>query len=452
MANAQKLKGKHVLVVGLGRFGGGVAAARWLAQQGADVTVTDQAEATSLRDSIDELRDVVVDWQLGGHDPRLLETTDLAIINPAVNKLTSEFFQSLVHRGIDWTTEINLFCQRCPAPIVGITGTYGKSTTCAMLSHMLEACRDGSPDAKGHNGRVWLGGNIGRSLLGELQNISAEDVVVLELSSAQLEDLPRINWRPHIAVITNIWPHHLDRYPSYADYVATKLNLIGKTNASEGVIVGELCPEAATILGGHPLLQNGAMVRASSSTLTVELTSAGMHNRSNGACALAVCQMLGKDDEAAQIALRSFRGLPHRLEQVRVLEHVQYINDSKATAPGPTIAAIQSQTGPIILLLGGRGAGASCAALAKLAAERCRRVICFGESGPAMAEAVRSAATSKAGVVIEIKTALVDAVRRAHRLATPGDCVLFSPAAQSFDGFANFAERGECFTRLVAEL
>jgi UDP-N-acetylmuramoylalanine--D-glutamate ligase len=457
-----------VLVVGLGRFGGGIGVTRWLVGQGAIVTVTDQADRDSLAESIEAIADTGASLHLGGHNLRDLDDTDLVVVNPAVNKSTSTFFQEIVARGVPWTTEMNLFCERCLATVIGVTGTYGKSTTCAMLAHVLEACRSASAASYTD---VHLGGNIGRSLLIDLPTITPTDLVVLEMSNAQLEDLSRIEWAPHIAVITNLYPHHLDRYAAFADYVAAKLNIIRDPHRGSTIVLGELHAAAESRLAEIVTDGTDRIIRVAPADPVVELIVPGRHNQSNAACVLTVCRLLGLDEPRVRAALRTFKGLPHRLEFVRTVNGVDYYNDSKSTAPSATMIAIQAlestsepRAAPlhprrrgsarvgdpcrILAIVGGQSKEVSLTDCAEALARACRIVICCGESGALFAEAVRAVSTTNRPTVYEVPR-VEEAVRRARAEARPGEIVLFSPGAPSFDQYANFTERGRHFVDLV---
>jgi UDP-N-acetylmuramoylalanine--D-glutamate ligase len=458
----ESLEGRRVLVVGLGRFGGGVGVTRWVASQGAIVTVTDQAPAEALSESIEAIADLEPTLRLGGHSPEDLDGADLVIINPAVNKTRSDFFKALLSRGVPWTTEMNLFCERCPARIVGVTGSYGKSTTCTMLAEALRA---------GSDTEVHLGGNIGRSLLMDLPKIRPGDTVVLEMSNAQLEDLPRIRWAPPVAVITNVYPHHLDRYPTFAEYADAKLNIVRDPRQESKVIVGEVHPEAERMLDAALADRRGDVVRVRRPDSPIRLRVPGGHNQANAACALTVCECLGFDETVARDALQSFAGLEHRLQCVRTVGGIEYFNDSKATSPDATIAALNafesSETsgernarGPrIVAIVGGQKKDAPLGECAAALAGACRAVVCTGESGPGFAEAVRSSCGVRAAsggasreVIIREAADLATAVGLAREYARLGDVVLYSPGAPSFDGYVNFAARGRHFVELVDAL
>jgi UDP-N-acetylmuramoylalanine--D-glutamate ligase len=444
---SRTLKGLGVLVVGLGRFGGGVGVTRWLAGEGAVVTVTDQATPESLEESLAAIAGLGVTLHLGGHDPRDLDATDLVVVNPAVDKARSDFFQAVARRGIPWTTEINLFCERCPAVVIGVTGSYGKSTTCAMLAAALRAACDTG---------VYLGGNIGRSLLPDLPEMRGSDIVILEMSNAQLEDLPRIRWAPPIAVVTNLFPHHLDRYPAFSAYARAKLNIVCDSRGESKVILGDLHPEAEAML--NELLPDRAkrVTRVEQPEPPIALRVPGEHNRANAARALTVCRCLNLDEAVVREALGSFEGLPHRLQHVRTIDGVDYFNDSKATSPDATMVALGAFDRPIVAIVGGREKDVALTECAEALGQACRAVICTGESGPKFAKAVRRVGTahqrSKSSVIVHETGSLEEGVRIARVNARAGEVVLFSPGAPSFDAYANFTARGRHFTDLVNAL
>jgi UDP-N-acetylmuramoylalanine--D-glutamate ligase len=440
---------RRILVVGLGRFGGGVGVTRWLAGQGARVVVTDLATEEQLKGSLKEISDLNVELRLGRHDEGDLAGVDLVIVNPAVPKARSVFFRRIVERGVPWTTEMNLFCERCPSPVVGVTGTYGKSTTCAMLADAARACleRDCAPFT-----RIHLGGNIGRSLLSRLHEIRPSDLVILEMSNAQLEDLPRIGWAPHLAVITNLFPNHLDRHGSWEAYLQAKLNIARDPTESSLLVLGPLLRDVEKMVNAVLPLDSRRIVRVLPPDPPVALSVPGAHNRNNADCVLTTARVLGLDDSATLEALRTFAGLPHRLQQVRTLDGVEYVNDSKSTSPAATATALGSVRGRVIAIVGGQDKGVSLQDCGEALAERCRAVICIGESGPRFARAVREASAGRRGLEVREAQALPQAVEMARSAAEPGDVVLFAPGGPSFDAYANFEERGRHFIELVKAL
>ncbi len=436
------LRGRRVVVMGLGRFGGGCGLARWLATLGAHVTVTDQGARADLSTSVESLADLDISFQLGSHDPRILDGADLLVVNPAVAKDRSSFFQEARRRKIAWTTEINLFLRNCPATIVGVTGSAGKSTTSAMIDACLRFA--------GGAGEVFLGGNIGRSLLCELGKMTRRDTVVLELSSFQLADLDRVARRPDIAVIVGLWPHHLERHTSFAAYVDAKLNIIRGAAATTPIVLGFDDPVLVSLVESAGATSAVEIVRPPDPLPTFDLSLPGSHNQLNAWCASAVCRRLGVDDSVVRGALASFCALPHRLELVASCGGVDFYNDSKATSPVAAIRSLRSFDRPIVALVGGRARNVCCDDLVAAIGERARAVVCFGSAGRLVADALKHASGNES-VGVHLVSQLAAGVAVSIGLARDGDVVLLSPAFDSYDEFANYEQRGERFASLVRE-
>ena len=453
------LAGRSVLVVGLGRFGGGVAVTRWLAKQNAVVTVTDLAESDTLAESLQLIAGLDVRLRLGGHDHSDLDGAELAVVNPAVDKSKSALFLEVQRRRIPWTTETNLFCERCPAPVIAVTGTYGKSTTCAMLAHTLQFV-GGGPRA-GYE-RVFVGGNIGNSLLPDLAEMRATDLVVLELSNAQLEDIPRIDWTPKLAVITNLSPHHLDRHGTYNDYLAAKANVLGTARHAEALIAGDLDEHAKTTLTLAAQEREVPVIQVRELNPPADLRVPGGHNQANSACVCTVFGVLGLNESRARAGLATFKGLPHRLEHVRTVDGVDYYNDSKSTSPITAVRAVESFGRPIVAIVGGQEKHAPIGEMVYALVSRCSAVVCTGESASRFAEGLRAAIAAQSTTdvpearlrltALHESETLETAVDLARKAARPGDLVLFSPAAPSFDRYVNFVERGNRFVTIVNAL
>lgn len=456
--------GRRVLVMGLGRFGGGIGVCRWLIEQGADVTVTDLASADDLAESVAELRGLPVTFRLGGHDAADLDRCELLVVSPAVDKQRSEFFQLAALRGVRWTTEMNLFVERCPARLIGVTGSVGKSTTTAMLGAILEhaAARPGWRHEK-----VFVGGNIGRSLLSALASMRERDLVVLELSSFQLEDLAATGISPHVAVITNLRPNHLDRHGTMEAYAAAKRQLFAHQKRGDVAIL-----PPAEALGGHAFPTGEGVKRlcfdldsqgrprwqlvdgwsASVAGRDLELIAPGRHNRLNAAAAAAAVESLGISLDHAAAALTEFRGLAHRLEYVATCHGVRYFNDSKATTPDAAVTALQSFDEQVVLLCGGYDKKLPYDELARAALPRCRAVVCFGAAGNVIAAAMRDALDGRSTPSLRHAPSLAAAVTIARDCATAGDVVLLSPGCASYDEFKNYEFRGAEFRRLVTHV
>ncbi|MCP4593576.1 MAG: UDP-N-acetylmuramoyl-L-alanine--D-glutamate ligase [bacterium] len=427
----------RVVVMGLGRFGGGVGVSKWLAGQGARVVVSDRAEASTLAESIAKVSGLGIEIHCGGHDPNDLAGADLLVVSPAVDKTRSEFVAAARDGNIPITSEMNLFVERCPGRIVGVTGTTGKSTTCAMLHAVLQAAaKRGEVKAR----RVYFGGNIGSSLLGDLDSISPDDLVVLELSSYQLEDLAALRQSPPVAAITNLSPRHLDRHGSYEAYVNAKLNICRHQHSGEAVVLGST---DAMLLAAVADITD----RTGARLLTCEpwagegpaLKVLGQHNRRNAALATRVAERLGVSRVFAAAALAEFEGLPHRLQFVGQVDGVDFINDSKATSPEAVAAALDASDRSVILIVGGKSQEASWEPVLARRSDSIAAAICMGESGPGLAKLL-------SGTVV---ATLKDAVAEARRQARPGDTVLLSPGCPSFDQYANYEARGQAFIGLI---
>ncbi len=442
------LTGWRVVVMGLGHFGGGIGVTRWLVGQGAQVTVTDQAPAERLADSVRQLEGLPIRFRLGGHDVADLDACQLLVVSPAVPKDRSPFVAEALARSIPLSSEMNLFLERCPARrVIGVTGSAGKSTTTAMLGAILRHADDdlGAP-------RVFVGGNIGQSLLDELPRISPQDVVVLELSSFQLDDVAALSWSPPLAVITNLQPNHLDRHGTMEAYAAAKLNIARYQTAEGRVFVREgdeaLANQVRGIGAGDRLVRF-----AFDPAFRDALQLPGRHNQDNAAAAIAIARQLGVGDALIREGLADFRGLEHRLEFVAQRAGVRYYNDSKSTTPGSTELALESFDTPVVMLVGGGDKGMSFDGMAARLAAGAKAVVCYGQTGPAIhAQVQRHQTDGSSGLRLELAEDFADAIARARRLAAPGDVVVLSPACTSYDMFSNYEERGEAFRRLVQAL
>ena len=447
---------KTVLVMGLGRFGGGVDAARFAAQAGARVLVTDLATQEQLGDSIEQLRGLGnVELHLGRHEPDDFATADVVVVNPAVPP-DNEFLR--IARGHDRliTSQIELFFQMCPAQTVGITGANGKSTTTALAAHLLEKAprRSGAAACE----KVWLSGNIGnRPLLASLDQIGPRDVAVLELSSFQLEQLARIRIGPRIALLTNLTPNHLDRHGTFEAYCAAKENIFRLQRCDRNVpavsIFNADDPIASRWHDKYAQQAGRLCVKYSADEVSDEIRESfalpGRANLSNLAGAIAVARQFGMTDRAIAGTLPGFKALPHRLELVAVKSGVRWYNDSIATTPQSAIVALEAFEEPKIIIAGGYDKKLPFDELGETIARRARAAVLMGETADKIAAAIRAAVSDPSEPRIERASSLAQAVDIAARLADPGDVVLLSPACASYDMFDNFQQRGRMFADLV---
>ncbi len=432
-----ELAGQRAVVMGLGRFGGGVGVARYLARCGAKVTVTDRLDEAALRDSIEKLADLPIDLHLGGHVEKHFTDADLIVVNPAVDPRDNPYLAAARQAGARLSSEIGLFIDAaCAGPgrlrTIGVTGTAGKSTTAAMIGHILHSSRR---HHRTNAPRVWVGGNIGRSLLNELDAIGHDDWIVLELSSFMLESID--DWSPHLAVVTNIAPNHLDRHGHMAAYVRAKQTILRHQRHDDRTVLGA---------GVHDWrFVTPAVCVCEDEPLDTPLAVPGEHNRLNARLAVAACDALGVPRPVAAEALRDFAGLPHRLQLVAARDGVGFCNDSKATTPAAAMLAIDSfPAGCVHAILGGADKRVDLAALAEHAARRCAGIYTLGQTGDAIADAAgHGAKVHRCGT---LECAVNTAAARARR----GEVVLLSPGCASWDQFDHYEQRGERFVELVA--
>jgi UDP-N-acetylmuramoylalanine--D-glutamate ligase len=446
------LAGQRALIVGLGREGTDLA--RYLVSEGAEVRVTDRRPASELQAASRSLDTLPVQYTLGEHPLGLLDTTDVIYTSPGVVPELPLLAEAR-RRGLPVSSATELFLARCPAPIVGITGSSGKTTTTALTGAILRQA----------GWRVFVGGNIGEPMLGRLAEITADSWVVLELSSFQLEPLRQ---SPHVAAITNITPNHLDRHPDMAAYAAAKFQITAHQAPDDWAVLNADDPgvrqapgTARRLLFGLEDPRAGVMladgwltVRSADTTEQVaprgELRLRGRHNLANALCATAIAHVAGVPVDACRAALAAFTGVPHRLEPVAEIGGVRYYNDSIATTPERTIAALESFEEPILLLAGGRDKHLPWERWAKVVGRRVRHVLLIGEAADLIDEAAR---THGAAAVPRHRAGTLEAaVRRAHEFAAPGDVVLLSPGCASYDQFRDFEERGQRFREAVQRL
>lgn len=431
----EDLKNRPITVMGLGRFGGGIAVAKWLASQGARVLVTDKESRDSLSDSVKHLAGLPIEFRLGEHRHEDFQNTSLVVASPAV-PLHNIYLQTARAANIPITTEIRLFLERCPAKrILGVTGTKGKSTTTAMLGAILA-----------QKFRTHVGGNIGRSLLDALSQIAAGDLVILELSSYMLEHLRLMRWSPHVALITMLAQDHLEWHGSVEAYLSAKAVLVEFQRPTDFAVLNQndqgsknlAAKTAATVKWFGP-----------TSAREFNLNIPGVHNQINAQGAFAAASCLGVTWEEAQSALNKFQALPHRLELVHEERGVRYYNDSIATIPQAAVAALESfPPYRVIQIVGGHLKDLSITEMCQALAARAKAAICIGQKGPQIAAEICRIAPQSLLAVHQCPD-LHCAIPIAKGIAEPGDFVLLSTGCKSYDQFTNFEQRGETFTRLV---
>ncbi|HTQ39897.1 MAG TPA: UDP-N-acetylmuramoyl-L-alanine--D-glutamate ligase [Pirellulales bacterium] len=429
------IRGRKVTVMGLGCHGGGVAATRFCAQSGATVTVTDLADEAALTESLATLSDVpVAKFTLGQHQAVDFCTADVVVVNPAV-KPKNPHVELARQAGATITSETELFLNACPATVIGVTGTVGKSTTSAMLGAILKSA-----------GRhCWLGGNIGNSLLADVPHMKSADMVVLEMSSFQLHWLsPATRW-PAAAIITNCSPNHLDWHGTWNNYVAAKQRLLSHL-PSDGFAV--LNSQDREIAGWQPLCR-GKVLFPPHPDLLPPLRVFGSHAHINAACAAAAAKQLGVNERSISRALAEFAGLPHRLHLAAEIGGRRFYNDSKSTTPAATLAALNAMQQPTWLLLGGADKCIDFAALASAVTRQAKGVAVFGSVAEQLQKIIHQANHNFPCFRAET---LHEALNWSWRQSNPDEAILLSPGCASTDQFRDFAHRGEEFERLVDAL
>lgn len=451
-------KGQRVTIIGLGREG--LALARFLTLQGAEVTVTDIKKEGLLKSEMADLAGLPIKYYLGGHPEDVL-SADVFFVSPGVPQGAPILVEAR-RRGIALSSETRLFFSLCPAPIIGITGSSGKTTTTSLVGEIMRA--DGR--------RIFVGGNIGSPLIDVVDRIGPQDAVVMELSSFQLEVLDR---SPHIAAVLNLSPNHLDRHESMDDYVSAKSNIVrfqteqdyAILNADQGLTSGlsEICEGQPVLFSRQGQVDLGAFLDGEHVTLrwggeddricaVSEIGLLGLHNVENVLAACAVSAAAGAQTGAIRRAVTSFQGVEHRLELVKEIDGVRYYDDSIATSPQRTMAALNSFPDPVILLAGGREKHLPLESLAEAILQKAKALVLFGEAASLLEQAVADKRSQHADARLRVNRAsdLAQAVRTAARIAEPGDVVLLSPSCTSFDMYRDFAERGEHFKSLVRGL
>lgn len=447
----RELKGKRVLVAGLGRSG--LAAVRLLVREGARVTATDLRDAKSLSAVIPELEALGVTLELEGHRPQSFAEADLVVKSPGIKPSVAEFVLAK-KRGVEVIGEVELCVPWLDAPIVAISGTNGKSTTTALTGHLL--VESGL--------RPFVGGNLGTPVAEYVLSGQPADALVLELSSYQLDDLSTFTC--DVGCVTNVTPDHLERYGSLEAYIASKQRLLSMVrpsgvtvlnagNAHTHAMVSKATGKVAPFGEGQAA---DAEIRATGGRIVDAFSPGGgeydvrspalrgVHNVENAMAAIIAARFLGASPESVQRGLNSFPGLAHRIERVRMLDGVEWVNDSKATNVDSVEKSLAAFDGPVHLIMGGRGKGSSYAPLRKLLPNRVTRMYVIGED----AERI----ISDLGDLVPVERAgdLETAALLARGFARPGEVVLLSPACASFDQFPSFEHRGDAFRMFVERL
>jgi UDP-N-acetylmuramoylalanine--D-glutamate ligase len=451
--------GKRVLILGAARQG--IALARWLSRHGSNVTLSDSRPLEALISAQASLADTGVKWAVGGHPLELLDQTDVLCLSGGV-PLTLPIVQEAFNRGMPVSNDSQIFMEVVPCRTIGITGSAGKTTTTTLVGEMAR---------RQYGERVFVGGNIGDPLINYVDDMQKDDLAILELSSFQLEQM---TISTNIAAVLNVTPNHLDRHGSMEEYTRAKARILDFQNGNDVAILGrddngawnlkdkvngkvlafslrELDSElnGTYLKDGMLNLRDGKSIKPLIHREKIQLR--GNHNVSNVLAAFAIGHAAGFETEAMVKVVEEFRGVPHRLELVRELNGVRWYNDSIATAPERSMAAIHAFDEPIVLMLGGRDKDLPWNDIAQLIQQRVDHLVVFGEAAEMIQKTVAAIGGARS---VDIRGAknLQEAVAQAAEVADAGDVVLLSPGGTSYDEFVDFAARGEAFRKWVLEL
>ncbi|OGP74558.1 MAG: UDP-N-acetylmuramoylalanine--D-glutamate ligase [Deltaproteobacteria bacterium RBG_16_50_11] len=445
------LHGKKVLVVGLARTG--IATARFLKGKGSIVSTTETRPRDEMAEAVQALEGMDLRMEWGGHRTETFLRQDLIVLSPGVD-LKIEPVQEALRKGIRVISEIELAYRFISVPILAVTGTNGKTTTTLLLGEMLK--EDGK--------KVGVGGNVGEPLILFVDGGGRWEVLVVEISSFQLEAIE--TFRPSLSILLNITEDHLDRYARYEDYIEAKARIFSNQNSGDLSVLNrddpivkklwkrvrarkipfslkERLPEGAFLNGEEVVLRIGPKEENYSLART---PLKGIHNVENMMAAITAARVLGCSKEAIENALNRFVGLEHRLEFVREVGGVRFYNDSKGTNVGSVVRSLQSFSEPVILIAGGKDKNGDLRPLREEIRSHVKRLILIGEAKERMErELGRLTDTAMA-------TTLEEAVVLAHQSAKKGEVVLLSPACSSFDMFKDYKERGKVFKDAVKRL
>ncbi len=444
---------KRVLIVGLGKSG--LSAARWLAAQGALVTVSEQREAHTVEATLrQETLELGIELETGPHRKDTFTASDMIVVSPGV-PIDLEPLLVAKGMGIPVIGEMELASRLIDTPMVAVTGTNGKSTTTALLSDMIKKA----------GRKVFVGGNIGTPLMDYADSDQKADYAVVEVSSFQLDTME--TFCPMISLLLNISPDHLDRYPDYKTYVHSKLGIFKNQGPGQYAIINDddKVLSQYSLGGGVSVLrygrekEEGRQAFISGSTLKVYLTEGkeqtfhldafrlpGKHNQENLMAVVLACKVLGLSPQIIQETIDEFQGLPDRLEHVGTVGEVDFYNDSKATNIDAAARSITSFDRPVVLIAGGRHKGADYFPLVKAAVGKVTRAVFLGEAKSLLADAFEPL------IPFSLAEDMRDAVSQSFLSSNPKDVVLLAPACSSFDMFSDFTHRGRVFREEVKRL
>ena len=458
-------EGKHVVMVGAARQG--LALVRHLAENGASVVLNDRRPDDGLVSVREELADLDITWVTGGHPLEILDGADLVCLSGGI-PLDLELVEEAERRGIPLSNDSQIFIEEAPCPVIGITGSAGKTTTTALVG---DIAREHYALRKPGN-QVWVGGNIGNPLIRDIGKMKADDLAVMELSSFQLEIM---TVSPHIAAILNLTPNHLDRHRTMSAYISAKSHILTNQKPEDIAVlnrddirVRELFNEvkgrqitfglnqpynkqdSTYYKRGKLFLQaSGQVAKILKEDL---ITLRGKHNLYNVMAAIAISAAATLSIQAIFEGIVNFKGVPHRLELVRSWGGGDWYDDSIATTPERAIAAIESFDAPVVLLAGGRDKDLPWESLVALIHQKVDHLVLFGEAGDLIRNIIGEEDPTRRPYTLDQCSGLEEAVKTAAKRVETGDVILLSPGGTSFDEFIDFEDRGRHYQQWVNEL
>jgi UDP-N-acetylmuramoylalanine--D-glutamate ligase len=459
------IKDKKITIMGLGLHGGGIGTIRFLSAAGAKITVTDMKSKEELVASIDKLKDIKnINYVFSQHRPEDFQKVDMVIKNPAV-KWNNKYIKMAIEAKVPVEMDSSLFFKFCKNPIIGITGTKGKTTTSSLIFEILKLA-----------GKMPIKVGIGQtSVLDKLEKLEKDSIVIFELSSWRLSALGRAKLSPHVAVLTNIYPDHLNYYKDMDAYVRDKKYIFLNQKKNDWTIINHdneilasIAPEikAQTIGFSSERIENGKSVFIDGDLIyyrdgidekkVIDLAAIkilGEHNQMNILAAIGAAKAYGIENATIKKAVENFSGVPHRLELVRILDGVRYINDTAATTPEAGIAGLQAIKDNIILIAGGADKNLDMEGFARVIIERSKGVVFLaGEATNKIISAMKKVDPTLTDKSFKIVSSMEKAVELASREAEKGDAVLLSPGSASFGLFLNEFDRGDKFKDVVNKL
>ena len=437
-------KNKKILILGLGLLGRGLKDAIFFAERGAKVTVTDLKTEEQLQNSLEKLEKYKnIEFTLGEHKEKDILNADLIIRNAGV-PAGSKYLKLAKKNNIPVDMDESLFAKYCPCPIIGITGTRGKSTTTTLIGQIMKQCWENDKR------KVFISGNLeGEATLPLIDEVTKDDLVILELSSWQLQGFGWAKISPQIAIFTNIYPDHLNSYKTMREYINDKKYIFKYQKKKDHCIINAKNPYTKNIK--DEITSNVIPFSRNMVPKEWNLNVLGAHNLENIAAAIETCKLFGIKTKKMKKAIESFKGVEHRLEPVETINDITFINDTTSTTPISGNMALKSIKSPIILIAGGATKNINLSPFAREIVRRAKAVILLeGSATEELEEKIKR--NDGKNLIAGRFDNFEEAIKKAYAISIPGDTILLSPGCASFGMFINEFDRGEQFKKIVKSL